>query len=437
MPAVEEKKLLFISYYFPPTKTVATLRIFNFHHEAQKHFAEVFALTTSNRQRFPHDDFDFDDSKTTEIPTYDLRRFLSKKNATPSVGQSRKESRLARFIIKLSYSFPFNIFLADGGLIYILRGYFKGKKIIREHKITFLFSSYKPYADHLICFLLKRWNPQLVWIADFRDLHVDEIRKNVFFPKLQKWFNRRILKRADIVTTVSKGLEKKLGPYNSQTYVLRNGISAKNTLPQNTKHFDKFTIAYTGSIYPEFQTAEIFFQALKNLIVAGIIDEEKVQLIYAGKENGVWEKWINEFSFEKINTTYGFLPLKEAQEIQQKSHVNLLLSWSSKNQKGILTAKFYEYLLAQNPILLIIKGEKDEEFEEIFEELRAGEVAYPQSEYQKTLESFILKNYQSYLKTKNPPNLFPEEKLAPFTWKFQMKAFVNFIEQKILSNESN
>ena len=80
MPAVEEKNLLIISYYFPPTKTVATLRIFNFHHEAQKHFAEVYALTTSNRQRFPHDDFDFDDSKTTEIPTYDLRRFLSKKN---------------------------------------------------------------------------------------------------------------------------------------------------------------------------------------------------------------------------------------------------------------------------------------------------------------------------------------------------------------------
>ena len=152
-----DKKILIISYYFPPTKTVAGIRISNFHQEVKKYFKEVFVLTTSNRQRFAQDVFNFDDSKTQEIPTIDLRRFLTKKNTNPSLSSKTKKSNFSKFLSKLSYSFPFNLVLGDGGIIYILRGYSMGKKKIRKEKIKFLFSSYSPYADHLICYLLKKW----------------------------------------------------------------------------------------------------------------------------------------------------------------------------------------------------------------------------------------------------------------------------------------
>ena len=128
MKKISEKKLLLIAYYLPPTKTVATVRIFNFHLEAQKYFKEIFSMTTSNRQLFPKDNYDFDDKKTTEIWTYDLRRFLSKKNKmSTGFSAKTKSSPFAQFISKLVHSFPFNFFLADGGLTYILRGFFEGK----------------------------------------------------------------------------------------------------------------------------------------------------------------------------------------------------------------------------------------------------------------------------------------------------------------------
>jgi hypothetical protein len=432
MKSFSDKKILICSYYFPPTKTVATVRIFNFHLEAQKHFAAVFGLTTSNRQLFPKDHFPLDDKNTTEVWTYDLRTYLGNKdNASTTINQSKKESRFAKFIMKLAYSFPFNLVLADGGLTYILGGFFRGKEMIRGNKIDFIFSTFKPYSNHLICFLLKKWNPKLIWIADFRDLQVDEMRDNVYFPKIQHWFNRQILKKADVVTTVSKGLSKKLNRYHSNIYLLKNGIPS-HTLPiRDSIFFEKFTISYTGSIYPKLQSANLFLKALANLITQGKMDDEKIQINYAGKEAGIWQKWINDFNLQKINVFHGIVPMKEAQTIQQKSHINLLLSWASENQQGILTAKLYEYLAAQNPILLIIKGSKDFEFEKIFDELQAGLVAYDNSDFQIVVENYILKYYHEWLEKGTITRSISIDQLQKFRWDFQMEEFLNFLQNKL------
>ena len=435
MKKFSDKKILICSYYFPPTKTVATVRIYNFYIEAQKHFAGVFGLTTSNRQLFPKDHFPLDDNavaNTTEVWTYDLRTFLSKKNnASTSINEGVKENRIIKFITKLAYSFPFNLVLADGAFTFILGGFFKGKKLIKENKIEVIFSSFKPYSNHLICYLLKRWNPQLIWIADFRDLHVDEIRGNVYFPKLQHWFNRKILKKADVVTTVSEGLGKKLERYHANIYLLKNAIPSSASMEKDASFFEKFSISYTGSIYSKLQSAELLFKAVQNLITAGKIDEEKIQLNYAGKEAAIWMQWINDFGLQKINITHGVTSMQEAKLIQQKSQINLLLSWASENQQGILTAKFYEYIAAQNPILLIIKGSKDFEFEKIFDELNAGIVTYDHDDYQKRVEDFILKYYQEWLENGTIPRPIRREALQQFRWDDQMEKFLNYLEKML------
>lgn len=433
MKKFSEKKILICSYYFPPTKTVAAVRIFNFHIEAQKHFAAVFGLTTSNRQLFPKDQFPLEEKNISEVWTYDLRTFLGEKdNASTTINQSKKESRFGKFIIKLGYSFPFNLILADGGLTYILGGFYKGKRMIHENKIDVIFSSFKPYSNHLICFLLKRWNPKLVWIADFRDLHVDAMRDNVYFPRLQHWFNRQVLKRADVVTTVSQGLTKNLTEYHDKVYVLRNSISSIVTKEvDDASFFSKFTISYTGSIYANLRSAELLFKALENLIAQRKVDVEKVQISYAGTDEGIWQKWVDNFNLQKINVFHGIVPMEEAKMIQQKSHINLLLSWASENQQGVLTAKFYEYLAAQNPILLIIKGSKDFEFEKIFDELNAGLVTYDNSDFQKSVEDFILKYYHEWLEKGKITRSIKADQLQKFRWDYQMEEFLNYLKKQV------
>ena len=423
------KNILIVSYYFPPVKTVGTIRIFNLHSILNTFSKKVFGLTTNNRQLFQFENYAFDDSNTTEIWTLDLRRFLSKKNnKSNSIAEDKKESRLAKFIIKLSYSFPFNLLLADGALTYIIGGFFKGKKIIQKEKIQFLFSSYKPYSDHLICFLLKKWNPSLVWIADFRDVHVDPNRKNVFWIPFQKWCNRKILSKADVVTTVSKGLANNLQQYHSNIYVLRNGIH-QLLEEKTTEPLPYFTITYTGSLYPAIQTAQPFFTSIKRLISQKRIPPDKLRIVYAGKDSLIWNKWIKDNELEKNSNIKGLISLEEARHLQSKSHINLLLSWSSNEMSGTLTGKFYEYLAARNSILLIINGTRDQEFEDIFQQTDAGIIAYHSTTPQEKIEHFILKKYHEWLKIGQVAKPISIKSLQPFLWENQMQDFMHFLEQ--------
>jgi len=123
--------------------------------------------------------------------------------------------------------------------------------------------------------------------------------------------------------------------------------------------------------------------------------------------------------------------MEAAKTIQQRSHINLLLSWASENQQGILTAKFYEYIAAQNPILLIIKGSKDVEFEKIFDELNAGLVVYDNAAFQKEVEDFILKNYQEWLEKGTITRSIKSEELQKYRWDDQMEQFLNYLEKQV------
>ena len=110
--------------------------------------------------------------------------------------------------------------------------------------------------------------------------------------------------------------------------------------------------------------------------------------------------------------------------------MNLLLSWASENQQGILTAKFYEYLAARNQILLIINGSKDEEFESIFKELQAGGIIYNKSNFQKETEDFILNKYQNWFHQNKLTSKIQKEKLINFRWDTQMKLFIEALEKE-------
>jgi hypothetical protein len=222
---------------------------------------------------------------------------------------------------------------------------------------------------------LKLLFPRLNWIADFRDLPVDDNRKNVYLPKLQWWFIQKLLSKANNITTVSDGLNNVLQKRISDTITLRNGVY--NLFDNiNVDKYPIFTISYTGSLYPEWQKLDVLFSSIKKLIDEQHINKKDFQIIYAGKDSSIWNTWIKDYKLEKISINKGEISIEESVEIQNKSHINLLLSWSGENLKGILTGKFFEYLATGNPIYLLINGSQDNEFENVFEELNAGFIYY-------------------------------------------------------------
>ncbi|MBK8350048.1 MAG: hypothetical protein IPL08_21440 [Saprospiraceae bacterium] len=84
-----------------------------------------------------------------------------------------------------------------------------------------------PYADHVVAWLLKKKHPHVKWVADFRDLHIEPIYKNILWPGLQRWFEKKILRHADVVTSVSEGLSSKLKDYHPNVLTLTKGVNIR------------------------------------------------------------------------------------------------------------------------------------------------------------------------------------------------------------------
>ncbi|MFK8102560.1 MAG: hypothetical protein AB8G15_08545 [Saprospiraceae bacterium] len=435
MKTEEQKELLMIAYYFPPIKSMGSIRSYNIAQQFKKHFAKVHVAVSKNRHVLPQDPLPTSDFNILELPTVDYRTLSNlKKEKHVHYSEARKAGLLGKTAVKALNSFPFNLVIGEGGIVYSLAGFFKCRALIKKHKITHIYSSFRPYSDHFTAYLLKTYYPSLIWIADFRDIHIDPLKDNVYLTNYQHWCNKYLLAKADAVCTVSKGTKVHLDQYVKEVYVLPNGTHDLLKPSATAKPFDKFTISYTGSMYGRRRNPTLLLKVLAKLIQTGQIAANTIEIVHAGKDAAIWQTWIEEYNLENIFNNRGLIPMSEAVDIQHNSHMNLLLSFAIPEVTGGLTGKLYEYFAAKRPILLIINGSQDEEFEEIFEELAAGLVTYHQNEKdEKLLEAFLLKYYQEWVTTGTVKASIRAEALKKYEWDNMIPRFLQYLEK--LQNE--
>ena len=393
---MREDRLLLLAYYFPPIKSIGVVRNYFLAQQFAKRFSSVQVFTTSNHKRMPKEEMPSDDRIAIQsIFTLDYRSLMSLRGnkESPHLTVEAKENFLGRFMVKLLRSFPFNLLIGEGGLFYILSAFRKGAAVIRKEKTkVILYSSFPTYSDHAIAYLLRRFYSNTYWVADFRDLHTDPLYHIVFAKRFQHWCNKQMLRRADLVTTVSQGLADQLGNYHPNVHVLSNGVELR--VEESRTKLSKFSIAYTGSLFTDERDPRPLLLALRDLIKEGKISAADISLIYAGKDGQQMKGWVTDCGVEEIFDNRNLLSRQEALALQQQAHINLLLTSSHKQMSGILTGKLFEYLATGNPILLLIKGIQDAEFESIFNELSAGCIAY--NDDHDSLKKYIMASYTAW-----------------------------------------
>ncbi len=252
---------LIISYTFPPANGTSW-RCFHLYRTLLDHFEKVDVISTTNNWNKKSTIPALANSENIHrVTTLDYRTIrLRKSDGQVAMNESNK-SNFKFKIYNILNSFPFNIIVGEGGLVYILAGFRRALKIISSSEPTFIISSFRPYADHIIGYLIKTFKPNVFWVADFRDLHLDPRLKETFFPNIQLWFNRKILSKADVVTTVSNGLAQHLAPFHQRVVVLRNGIGDFTKLPLSKNQMTKFTVAYTGSMFRDLRKPDLLLEA--------------------------------------------------------------------------------------------------------------------------------------------------------------------------------
>jgi glycosyltransferase involved in cell wall biosynthesis len=425
-----KKSFLYIHYHYPPIRNSGVYRNYFLSSACAEFSNESFLITTDNRKYLPNAELPLHPKITKfEAFTLDYRRVVAwarggQAKAGAQFSEETKKSKFVAWLIKLQRSFPFSLLLAEGSLIYIFRSYFIGCKLIKEHKIDAVFSSFMPYADHIVAYFLKRKFPHLKWIADFRDLHVEPIYKNTIWVPFQYWVEKRILAKADLVTCVSEGISKKMKMLHHNVITITKGVEIKENF---MKQYDKFTMSYSGSLFLDFRDPKVVFKAIKELISEGKIDKNKFQFLYAGKDGHTMGLMSNTAGLSDNYVDMGFVKRDTAIEMQLKSHINLLLTSSSEEHQGLLTGKMFEYFEAGNPVLCVIKGVYDQEIESIFKELNAGFIVYDPSDL-KDVKSFVMLKYNEWLFSGNvQPTINRVVLQQKYSWKGQAQKLVEAI----------
>ena len=376
------KKVLIITYYWPPSGGAGVQRWLKFAKYLPEFGWQPIILTVDPKYAsYPQRD----NSLLTEVDSncmvfttksfelYNLYKFVSGKKEVP-YGGFANESKEGIFQ-KVSKFLRGNFLLPDPRKGWNKYAYKKATELIREYHIETVITTSPPHSTQLIGLKLKR-NFPIQWIADLRDPWTDIYYYNQFKHTAlaritDQNYERKVVENADLLITVSEDVKRIFAEKSdlriaNKTFVIPNGFDEDdfkiNILPAETRK----VITYSGTISEAYPLESL----LKALCL--LPDELKSQIIirFVGK---VPASIVDQFRSAglEIDLT-GYVDHPRSIEYLFRSDLLLLVIPKVKNNKGILTGKFFEYLASQKPVLAI--GPTDGDLAKIIQETKCGKL---------------------------------------------------------------
>lgn len=195
------------------------------------------------------------------------------------------------------------------------------------------------------------------WILDIRDPIARQSDTNFLNYPAWKAIQRNLVRSCDACTAVSEGVAGDVAPGTGKEIItLYNGYDAETVLEDLTVQDGILRIVYTGVMYNK-RSAEPLFRVISELAAAGKVDLNKICFDYAGPHFEMLQSQAQKYGVEAILVNHGFVSRGQAAQLQSKSDIFLVLTWNTREEKGVLTGKFYEGIRARKPILSLVSGD--------------------------------------------------------------------------------
>lgn len=414
------KKVLLISYLYPPFNQIGAKRAYFFSKYLSKLGFQVQVLSSELPENFSRWDVDCSTHQVYRIPIRDLRLVRHEKNAV-----------LARF-----YQFFNDLFSPIDASARI-----QVEDIDFEQlsKPDIIIATGGPWHSLQIGAGLKKHWPEAKLILDYRDawnIHdksvaIDSL--NNFGQGLDKLKAAKTLKAekealevADAVIGVTQPIVEnvinhpKFKSFNPENYrVIYNGFEANDDEPVYDKN--QFIISYTGILRQE-QEHELFLKGFEKFMQNPEVNPQDVLLLFVGSDHPRLQHLLAPFkqsSFAKQIEVTPFLDRAEVRKYQDKS--SLFINFSYTGKRGIMSGKIFEYLELKKPMLIVSKN--DDEMEKLLRMTETGDIG-------KDVESIaeiLGRRYREWKENKihYQPNA---EGMDFFRNDYQVKQLAEFIE---------
>ncbi len=355
-----------ICYYWPPSGGPGSLRALKFARYLPQ-FGWRPVIMTVQKGEFPYIDSSLAEDLFTKTRIYRTKSWepfilykkmtQRKEDDTLPVGILTLEKQNARE--RIAAWIRANLFVPDGRIGWIPFAVREGLKIIKKEKIDFIFTSSPPHSLQLIGLMLKKMT-HLPWIADLRDPWTDiryyrSIKRNACIDKIDRSLETKVLNEADHVLTVSHSLasdfqNSRMIQNKKKVSIFPNGYDEEEF--KKRKRPAKFQITHTGNLL-EHQNPEVLWKSVSRLLQEIPDFKDHLLIRFIGRIHPSILQSALHFGLTSYLESGPFLPHKVIVREMVASSILMVVIPDTENNRGIVTAKLFEYIGSGNPILLI------------------------------------------------------------------------------------
>lgn len=368
------KKVLIITYYWPPSGGAGVQRWLKFVKYLREFGWEPIVYTAENPE-YPIIDTSFEKDIPKGItilkqPIWEPYQLYKKL-----IGQKKEERVVSGFLQEkgrktwaqnLSLWLRGNVFIPDARRFWIKPSVKFLNNWLESNKVDAIVSTGPPHSMHLIAEGIHR-KTNLPWLADFRDPwtnidFADDLNMTSYAKKKNARLEKLVVNSASIITVVSEVMQQEFQALtNKKVEVITNGFDPDDFTIDNSLLIKdgKFSIVHTGSLNNR-RNQPALWQAISELRTENQDFEKECVIRLIGKNDVSIKESLQQFDLLECTDFVDYLPHNEI-IAQQKSASVLLLSINNYGEaengfftpKATLTGKLFEYIAASKPILMI------------------------------------------------------------------------------------
>lgn len=441
MPDVFQiKKVLIISYYWPPAGGVSVLRSLKFVKYLPVYgwkpivYAPLNAhydvLDADNLSQIPEG---IEVLKRPILEPFHLFKWLSGRKKTDAANPVYLSHKKKSFIDRFSIWMRGNFFIPDARCLWIKPSVKFLLAYLKDNPVDAILTDGPPHTNTVIAMRLAQ-KTGIPWLADFQDpwTQVDYYKMMPIGRRADarhRKLEQACFKTAQKITIASPSWKTDLEAIGaSNVDVLYYGYDEDDFTGINAVRKEGFTILHSG-VLGEDRLPVSLLKALSQLKQEIPKLAKTFTLVFQGQCHYALKELVEQYNLNNETRFEGFVPRKTAIRSMMSADLLLLLLNQADNAKGRIPGKFYEYLRSGNEILSL--GPADSDVAAILGELSAGK----NMEYN---DVGSIKNFLKNILTRrhDPTNkaFVPGSDLEKYSVKQQVANLANWLDEITLNS---
>ncbi len=365
---VKNKKVLIITYYWPPSGGAGVQRWLKF----SKFLPELGwdpVIFTPENPDVPVEDYSLIEEvhptiEVLKIPIFEPSRvikFFGGKTSTNRIGASTSSNGKTSLIKGIINWVRGNIFIPDARAAWVRPSVKYLNKWLDSHSVDAIITTGPPHSMHLIGLGVKNSHPSIKWISDFRDPwsdmdYLDEFKIGNRARKKLISMESEVVKHSDKIIITSPSVAKSLLKNDNleKATFIPNGwdsldfknVKAASTNPQ------VFKIGHFGSLSGS-RNMPGFFKAVNRW---NSVENLKIELHLVGSVSDGIKQELNKQNHITFTPS---LPHKQAVNEMLSCHALLLVQNATDAARKCIPGKVFEYIACDKPLLSICNSPSD------------------------------------------------------------------------------